>query len=161
MGATRATKREVAGNEPVPSLYDRDFYAWTMEQAEALRSGRDVDLDTENLAEEVECLGKEQFNKLQSHLRIILLHMLKWDFQPARRSRSWTISIVDHRYDLEDVLSDNPSLRPRLPEAVQRAYRKARLEAADETNLKMATFPVECPYELGEIVSRSFDWPEA
>jgi hypothetical protein len=112
--------------------------------------------DSDNVAEEIESLGREQFNKLESALRVLLAHMLKWDHQPDRRGRSWMLTIAAQRLELEDVLSDNPGLKPRTMEAVARAYRKARVEAARETELDLRTFPAQCPYAWEEIRTREF-----
>ena len=143
-------------DEPVRAEYERDFYSWLMEQARHVREGRWHAIDRENVAEEIESLGREQFNKLASALRVLLLHMLKWDHQPARRSRSWALSIAEQRLELDDVLADNPGLRPRIGEAIARAYRKARLQAMKETGIKEARFPLACPYSWDDIVSREF-----
>src|ERR671936_1450259 len=83
--------------------YERDFYSWLMEQARLLREGRWDELDRDNLAEEIESLGREQFNKLESALRVLLMHMLKWDHQPEKRGKSWVISIKDQRIELDQV----------------------------------------------------------
>jgi hypothetical protein len=144
------------GDEPVHAEYERDFYSWLMDQARHLREGRLDALDRENLAEEIESLGREQFNKLVSALRIAMLHMLKWDHQASLRSRSWVLSIVEQRLEIGDVLADNPGLKPRIGEAVARAYRRARIEAAKETGLEEAAFPTECPYLFDDIVKRNF-----
>src|SRR5712672_4503880 len=117
-------------DQPAATAYERDFYAWLMEQARHVRDGHWNAIDRENLAEEIESLGREQFNKLESALRVLMLHMLKWDHQPNLRSRSWVLSIEAQRLELHDVLSDNPGLRPRIAEATARAYRRARIEAA-------------------------------
>src|ERR1700704_138919 len=85
---------------PVDAEYERDFYSWLREQARHVRAGRWDALDRENLAEEIESLGREQFNKLESALRVLMLHMLKWDHQPQRRGRSWMLSIKGQRMDL-------------------------------------------------------------
>jgi Domain of unknown function DUF29 len=146
----------LAPDTPVRADYERDFYSWLMEQARFMREGRFDALDRDNLAEEIESLGREQFNKLVSALRVLMLHMLKWDHQPKRRSRSWMLSIEAQRDELDDVLSDNPGLKPRITEAIGRAYRKARIEAAQETGLEKDAFPATCPYSLEEITSRSF-----
>jgi hypothetical protein len=158
-----ATRRNDNGNHvglapeaPAAADYARDFYSWLMEQARLVREGRWDALDRENLAEEIESLGREQFNKLESALRVLLTHILKWDHQAARRSRSWALSIQGQRLELEDVLSDNPGLKPRIPEAIARAYRKARLQAIKETGLKESRFPATCPYSFDEIVAREF-----
>jgi hypothetical protein len=141
---------------PVRAEYERDFYSWLLEQARHIREGRWNLVDRDNVAEEIESLGREQFNKLASALRVLLLHMLKWDHQPDLRSRSWTVSIANQRIEIEDVLEDNPGLRPRIPEAITRAYRQARLLAAKETGLDKDAFPAECRYSFDDIVSREF-----
>jgi Domain of unknown function DUF29 len=151
--AGRPTESEtvlVPAAEPAGASYDRDFYTWSLEQARLVREGRWEAVDLENVAEEIESLGREQFNKLASALRVLMLHMLKWDHQPELRSRSWVLSIEAQRLELEDVVADNPGLRPRISEAMARGYRKARLEAAKET------FPETCPYSWDAIVSRVF-----
>jgi predicted DNA-binding ribbon-helix-helix protein len=145
------------GDEPVSADYDRDFYSWSLEQARHLREARFAALDRDNLAEEIESLGREQFNKLVSALRVAMLHMLKWDHQPAKRSRSWVLSIEEQRLELADVLADNPGLKPRIAEAIARAYRGARVSAAKETGLDEAEFPAACPYSFDDIQTRLFD----
>jgi hypothetical protein len=136
--------------------YDRDFYSWSLEQARLVREGRWSALDRDNVAEEIESLGREQFNKLESALRVLMLHMMKWDHQPAQRSRSWALSIKAQRIELDDVLGDNPGLKPRIGEAMARGYRRARLEAARETGLDEEHFPEQCPYSWDDIVGRDF-----
>jgi hypothetical protein len=136
--------------------YDKDFYSWSQEQGRLVREGRWNEVDRENVAEEIESLGRDQFNKLESAFRGLIMHMLKWDHQPARRSRSWSVTIATQRIELEDVLADNPGLEPRINEAIARGYRKARLEAANETELRVTTFPETCPYSFEDITSRSF-----
>jgi hypothetical protein len=147
----------LAPEAPVRAEYERDFYSWLMEQARLLREGRFDALDRENLGEEIESLGREQFNKLEGALRVLLMHILKWDHQPRRRSRSWVLSIEAQRIEVENVLSDNPGLKPRLAEAIGRAYRSARVEAARETGLEKSTFPQTCPYSFDELTSREFE----
>src|SRR5437870_1984495 len=107
--------------------YDRDFYSWSLEQARLVREGRWSAIDRENVAEEIESLGREQFNKLESALRVLMTHMLKWDHQASRRSRSWSLPIEAQRLQLENVLFDNPGLKPRIAEATARAYRSSRI----------------------------------
>jgi len=126
------------------TAYADDFYTWTQEQGARLRSGDLSGLDRANLAEEIESLGKSQYDSLVSLWRVVLLHMLKFDYQPERRSRSWTVSIRTHRNRAADVLEDNPGLKSRLSLAFERAYRDAREEAAVETGLPLRMFPKEC-----------------
>jgi hypothetical protein len=101
-------------------------------------------------------LGREQFNKLERALRVLMLPMLKWDHQPALRSRSWLLSIKEQCLEVEDVLSDNPGLKPRIGEASARAYRRARLQASKECDLDETVFPKTCPYSFEDMTSRDF-----
>jgi hypothetical protein len=153
---TRQTTRKAKSEQTMRVDYDADFYSWSMEQAQLLREGRWTDVDRDNVAEEIESLGREQFNKLESAIRVLVLQMLKWDHQPARRSRSWALSIKAQRIELEDVLADNPGLKPRISEALARAHRKARIEAAKETGLDEADFPDIRPYSFNDVTARAF-----
>jgi Domain of unknown function DUF29 len=157
--ASRPTESEtdlVPAEEPARASYDRDFYAWSLEQARLVREGRWDAVDRDNVAEEIESLGREQFNKLESALRVLMVHMLKWDHQSALRSRGWALSIKAQRVELDDVIADNPGLKPRIGEAISRGYRKASIEAARETGLDEDQFPETCPYGWNDIVSRVF-----
>ena len=137
-----------------PACYDRDLYSWAVEQAALLRAGRIAEADALNIAEEIDDVGNEQYDKLESALRLILLHLLRWDYQPQQRSRSWTLSVAVHRKHASKVLRKNPGLKPLAGEAVADAFDTARLEAADETGLEVETFPLECPYSWQEIMER-------
>ena len=152
MAVAKAVTRAVSPT----TAYADDFYTWTQEQGARLRAGDLDGLDLENLAEEIESLGKSQFASLVSALRIVLLHMLKFDHQPERRSRSWLVSIATHRVAAADEIEESPGLKSRLDDAVERAYRRARLEASGETGLALRTFPETCPYSLDEIMNRPF-----
>jgi hypothetical protein len=141
--------------------YERDLYSWAVEQAALLRAGRLAEVDALNLAEEIDDVGNEQYDKLESALRLILLHLLKWDRQPERRSRSWQLSIAVQRRHVLRVLRKNPGLKAVVDEAVTEAYEIARLEAAAQTLLEEDIFPVECPYSWNEIMDRAIHWPPA
>jgi hypothetical protein len=141
--------------------YDRDLYTWAVEQAALLRAGRIAEADVHNIAEEIDDVGNEQYDKLESALRIILLHLLKWDHQPERRSRSWHLSIVVQRKHVLKVLRKNPGLKPLVDEAVTEGYDIARAEAAAQTLLDEDTFAPECPYSFEQIMERPIDWPPA
>jgi hypothetical protein len=133
-----------------------DVYRWSVEQAAHLRAGRLDLLDIANVADEIEAVGRSEFEKLVSNLTIVLLHMLKWDHQPLRRSRSWALSIAEHRDRVGYDLRDSPSLRGRLSEAIARAYRFSRLKASSETDLDVGTFPVDCPYSEADLLQKPF-----
>jgi hypothetical protein len=153
---TAETANLVPGDTPNGAAYERDFYTWSLEQAHLLREGRFDALDRDNVAEEIESLRREQFNKLESALRVLLVHMLKWDHQPRKRTRSWTLSIKEQRAVLRNVLADNPGLKSRLDEALARANEQARLVAARETGLDENAFPPACPYGVDAITERVF-----
>lgn len=134
-------------------LYERDFFAWTQDQADALRRRSVNELDWENLLEEVESMGKQERGELRSHLVVLLTHLLKWRFQPERRSRSWMLSILEQRGEAERVLKESPSLKPLVEEVVAEAYRTARLRAARETRLSPKSFPLLSPFTWDEAMS--------
>jgi len=127
-------------------LYNRDFYAWANEQAALLRAGKLSDADVANIAEEIESMGRAEKRELVSRLAVLLLHLLKWQYQPQRRSRFWQATIENTRDELDRHMIDNPSLKAKLPEAMADAYRRARRSAAAETDLPDITFPTECPW---------------
>jgi hypothetical protein len=141
------------------SLYDSDFYAWANQQAALLRAGRLAEADIENIAEEIESMGRSEKRELVSRLTIVLQHLLKWQFQPGRRSVSWRLSIENTRLELEDHLKGNPSLKSHLDEVMRSAYRRALNEAVAETGLIRTTFPTECPYAFEQAMNPDF-WPE-
>jgi Domain of unknown function DUF29 len=141
------------------TLYDRDFYAWASEQAALLRARRFGEADIENIAEEIESMGRSEKRELVSRLTILLLHLLKWQFQPGRRSASWRLSIDNTRLQLEDHLNDNPSLKSQLNEATRSAYRRAVNEAVVETGFAREAYPSECPYSFEQAMDQNF-WPD-
>ncbi len=141
---------------PNPDLYETDFYVWTQEQAALLRNHQWGQLDLPNLIEEIEALGKQQRQELRNHLSVLLGHLLRWEYQSQRRSRSWLATIRVQRLDISELLEENPSLKPYLEEALQKAYRKGVALAAGETDLPDRTFPRTCPYSLTEILGDHF-----
>ena len=134
-------------------LYDRDFYAWANEQAGLLREGRLSSADVANIAEEIETLGRNEKRELRSRLSVLFLRLLKWRHQPARRSRSWELSIVNARNELAEHLVDSPSLRAMLTEAVASAYRRPRRPAEQHTGMPAKTFPTECPWTFDQAMT--------
>src|SRR5580704_6432797 len=126
--------------------YDEDFFAWTQEQARLLRQGEFSELDIENVAEELESMGRSDKRELRSRLVQLITHLLKWQYQPGFRSRSWTSTIGEQRDQVREVLDDSPSLRPTLTIDLSRVYKIARIKAVGETGLSEAIFPASCPY---------------
>ncbi len=139
--------------------HDRDLYSWAIEQAALLRTGRFAEVDALSIAEEIDDVGNEQYDKLESALRLILLHLLKWDHQRQRRSRSWQANIAIQRRHVLRVLRKNPGLKSMVDEAITDAYETARLEAAARTLLDDDAFPLECPYSWHDIMERAIAWP--
>ena len=141
------------------ALYDQDFYAWSSQQAALLRSGNLSQADLENIAEEIDSMGRTEKRELVSRLTVLLLHLLKWQFQPKKRGKSWQLSVDEQRFQATSHLADNPSLKARLPEAIAEAYHVAIIKAARETRLSKSTFPASCPYSFEQMMDDDF-WPE-
>ncbi len=136
--------------------YEKDFYAWTQEQAKLLRDGVWDRLDIVNLVEEIESLGKQQRQELRNRLGILLGYLLKWEFQPNKRSKSWFITLREQRRRSLQLVKENPSLKPYLPEALKEAYQDGIDLAVRETPLKDRDLPPECLYTLEEIMDSAF-----
>ena len=136
--------------------YHQDFYTWTQQQAALLRNGRLHELDITNLLEEVEDMGKSQRNQLENRLKQLLLHLLKWHYQPNMRTRSWLLSIKEQRLKVAQVLRKNPGLKPELADLVTDAYELAKLGAAKQTGLDESIFPEVCPWTMVEVLTE--DW---
>lgn len=141
------------------SLYERDFYAWANEQAALLRAGKFESADIENIAEEIESMGRSEKRELVNRLAVLLLNLLKWHFQPGLRGNSWRLSIEEQRLRLDDHLKDNPSLKAQLGSAMNNAYRLAKVDAERETGFARATFPQDCPFTVDQAMAEDF-WPD-
>jgi hypothetical protein len=131
-------------------LYERDFCAWTTEQAALLRAGKLPDADIANIAEEIESMGRGERNQLTDRLAVLLAHLLKWQYQPGLRGNSWRLTIREQRRRANRVLEQNPSLEASLPKILAEAYGDALLIAERETGLPEATFPAVCPWTFDE-----------
>lgn len=140
--------------------YEQDYYLWFVDQARLLRSGMWQQVDVEHLAEELEDMGKREKRALRSRTVVLLAHLLKYAYQPERRSPSWNGTIREQRKQLSELLRDSPSLRPRLEEDLEDGYVSARLLAAGETGLPETVFPPNCPFTLEQLLDEHF-WPEA
>jgi len=140
------------------SNHDNDFYAWANEQAALLRAGRLDQADIEHIAQEIESMGRTEKRELVSRLRVLLLHLLKWKFQPAGRGSSWEATVRVQRLDLAEHMKDNPSLKAIVSEAIATAYEGAVIEAAVETKLSESVFPSICPWAFDQLMDARF-WP--
>jgi len=152
-------KERPAAEKPAAkrARYERDLHAWVEEQVGLLLAGRLDEIDAVNIAEELRDVGASEYDKLYSALRVLVMHMLKWDQQPEYRTASWVYSIAEQRKRYAKVLKRNPGLKSRREEALADAYDSARRWAAHETNLTEGEFPADCPYAWDEILERPFD----
>ena len=142
--------------QPAISLYDADYLSWLEATAAALKRRDYGAIDWDNVIEEIEDMGRRERQSLKSNLVILLLHLLKWQFQPDRQSHSWRASIVEHRQRLEDSVAVSPSLKPYLKTILPQAYGNAVERAAAETGLPEATFPLDCPYTVDQVMAKGF-----
>ncbi len=145
-------------NQPMID-YEQDFYAWLMHNARLIREGQFAEVDSEHVAEELESMGRSEKRELVSRLTVLLTHLLKWCYQPDRRSRSWQYTIEEQRQKVCEVLEDSPSLRHEIDTTVSRAYDRALLRACQEPHLDKTTFPALCPYTIDQILDVLF-YPE-
>ncbi|MBE9239969.1 DUF29 domain-containing protein [Synechocystis salina] len=137
-------------------LYEQDFYAWTQSQAQALNNQQPSLLDWQHLKEEIEALGRQQYRELVSRLAVLLGHLLKWELQPEQRSRSWFLTIREQRRAIRRHLLQNPSLKSRLPQALEDGFEAGVDLALRETNLPIRVFPEVCPYPLARVLQENF-----
>jgi hypothetical protein len=140
----------------VSQNYESDFYAWANEQAALLRDGKLAQADVEHIALEIESMGKTEKRELVARLTILLLHLLKWKFQPNLRGRSWRLTIKERRKEVANHLADNPSLKSRIQEAMAQAYDLAIVKAAKETAIDEDGFPAECPWTFAEAIAEDY-----
>jgi hypothetical protein len=145
--------------EPMGVEYETDFYGWANEQAALLRAGDVSALDLENIAEEIESLGRSEKRELVNRLAVLLTHLLKWRFQPERRGASWSATIREQRIRLDIHMHDNPSLKSRFDESYAQAYQLALIAASRETGLPETTFPPTPPFTIVQAMDPDF-WPD-
>jgi hypothetical protein len=144
------------------SDYDTDFYQWTQTQAAALRAKDVAALDLDNLAEEIDSLGRSDRRAITHQLERVLVHLLKWAYQApqrARYGRSWRRSVRQARHAIAKLIDESPSLHDYPARQLASAYRYARQQAAEETGLPLTTFPEDCPWAPAQILDADF-WLE-
>ena len=136
--------------------YEKDFYAWLIKNAQLIRNQQFSEIDAEQIAEELESIGRSEKRELLNRLTVLLAHLLKWQFQSVRRSRSWNNTILIQRIDIQELLQDSPSLRSELEFKLEIAYEKAKLMAEDETGIDKKIFPLSCPFSIEQILNNNF-----
>lgn len=138
------------------TLYEQDFYLWTKAIVQHLKENRFNDIDIPNLIAEIESMGKSEKRELKSRLIVLLIHLIKWQYQPEKRSESWRSTITEQRICIEALLEDSLSLQPLLIEIFPDCYEKARSKASEETGIKLNFFPQESPFTLDETLNAYF-----
>ena len=138
------------------TLYETDYLQWIETTVEKLRIQDHATVDWDNLIEEIEDMGRNERRSLKSNLIVVLVHLLKWQYQPENRSGSWEGSIIEHRRRIMEALNDSPSLKPYLDNIFPESYTQAVKQAKAETRLPLETFPEKCPYELMEVMNDEF-----
>jgi len=136
--------------------YEQDFYSWLCHNISLLREGRLSEADVENIAEELDGMSKSQQRELISRLKILFIHLLKWQFQPDRRSNSWKGTIIEQRSQIRQLLKISPSLKHQMDEKIADAYTDAVEYASLETGIPQSDFPQTCPYFFEQAVDKNF-----
>ena len=156
MGSLGATVATGTVKTNLAELYEHDFVQWTEETVRLLRARDLEDLDIDHLAEEIEDMGKSERRELASRLLVLVSHLLKWQFQPEKRSPSWRQTIHLQRRDIKDRLEQSPSLKPRMETLIIKIYPDARTIAALETGMLEVDLPSACPFTVEQILDAAF-----
>ncbi len=138
------------------TTYETDVVAWANEQAQLIRAGKFDQLDLEHLAEEIEDLSKREKRELASRMAVLLAHLLKWQFQPGKRTKGWSATIRTQRDEVIELLEDAPSLRTNLSEGKwhESIWKKATGIAEAETDHDC--FPKTCPWAMADILTEGW-----
>ena len=134
------------------TLYETDFNLWLEETANLLREGKLNQLDIKNLLEEIEGMSRSEKDALESNLIRVLQQILKWHYQPERRSASWSYTIYEHSRRINKAFKNSPSLKRYFIEIFEEAYQEARKAASLETGLSLSVFPTDCPYSHSDVL---------
>jgi predicted DNA-binding ribbon-helix-helix protein len=137
-------------------LYEQDFCLWIEQAANLLRAKNLTELDLENLIEEIESMGRSEKRSISSNLRVILMHLVKYKYQPEKRSNSWRYTIIEHRKRLEEDFKVSPSLRKYFLEELADIYLDARKFAAIEIGISIDTFPIASPFTVSQILDEDY-----
>lgn len=128
-----------------------DYYAWAQQQAQFLQHKQFDMLDINNLAEEIADLGRSEKRALESYIEVLLLHLLKWIYQPAKRCNSWKSSISGTQSRIKRLLKQNPSMKNLMDELIVECYEFAKDGASSETGLSIEMFPEIPPFDAENI----------
>lgn len=145
---------------PLSSLYEQDFYLWIEKTIQLLNAEKLLELDRDNLIAELESMGRSEKRAIESNLRVLLMHLLKYQYQPERRSNSWLSTIIEHRIRISKELKASPSLKGYFEQIFDETYQDARILASVETGLPLDIFPLTCLLTSEQVLERDF-WPES
>ena len=140
----------------ITTQYETDFYSWTQVQAKLLQQRNFDEIDVNHLIEELNLMGARERRELMNRLRVLMMHLLKWEFQPVYRGRSWELTIKNQRDELEIHLRENPSLKNALSEVIVDAYRLARRDAEKESGIEESVFPERSPWTVEQLMNSEF-----
>ncbi len=138
------------------TLYEKDFNLWIEQTINSLQNGDLTNLDRENLIEEIKAMGNSDKRETFSRLKVLLMHLLKWQYQPQNRTASWLNTIDEQREQLELILKDSPSLKSSFQEILSDCYQKAIRAAVNEMNFPRKTFPSKCPFTPEQILNPDY-----
>ncbi|ELS02677.1 protein of unknown function DUF29 [Xenococcus sp. PCC 7305] len=147
---------KVPSAKSIDKLYDEDYYLWLKNTAQLIREKRFAEVDAVNLVEEIEDMGRSEKRALESNLVVLILHLLKYKYQPAKRSNSWKASIREHRRRLRKAFEDSPSLKGYCEKVFAECYEDARKQASDETELSLDIFPVASPFTVSQVLDEEY-----
>ncbi|MBF0343502.1 MAG: DUF29 domain-containing protein [Nitrospirae bacterium] len=137
-------------------LYEVDFYQWAFHNADLLRQGRFTEIDIVNIAEELEDMGRSSKRELASRLAVLIMHLLKWQYQPKRRRGSWSTTIGNQRREIKRLLEDNPSLKYNIETVIAKEFIEAKRIFEVETRISAKEVPETCPYTFDQLIDYSF-----
>ncbi|WRH65538.1 MAG: DUF29 domain-containing protein [Planktothrix sp. GU0601_MAG3] len=150
------TQLSITESKQTSGLYEEDYHLWLMNTIHQLQHGKLAEVDMVNLIEELEAMGRSEKSAIESNLRILLMHLLKYKYQSDKRTNSWLFTIREHRKRLRNDFKNSPSLKRYFLEVFQECYQDARELAADETGLSINTFPVESPFSQEDTLNPDY-----
>jgi hypothetical protein len=139
------------------NLYEIDYHQWLEHNLKLLQNKEFDQIDLENIIEELASLGRSEKSALRNNLTILLMHLLKWDYQPQKRTNSWRYTIIEHRRRILNLFKDAPSLKNFFSEILTETYQDAVVDASAETHLPINYFPSEIPYDIEELFDRNLE----
>ncbi|OQW94908.1 MAG: hypothetical protein BWK79_04310 [Beggiatoa sp. IS2] len=136
--------------------YEQDYYGWIIHSIKLLQQGQLQQLDVQHLMEELEAMGASERRELESRIVILIMHLLKWQYQEQNRCASWKGTIIEQRRQIQRLIRMSPSLKRFVTTMMSENYPEAVERAAVEISLAEDIFPVNCPYLWEEIIDNQY-----